>query len=97
VEEFNDREALQNQLTLDIIACAGKVPDADFNSVVTNADELGILASPGDANRIKGEANTRERLARYTSLLRLRNGDEDPRTAALTVHKAKVCKLAKAS
>lgn len=97
VAEFNSREAVHNQLSLDIVGCASKVPDASFGSVVSNADELGVLATAGDAAEIRKGVDAKDRLGRYTRLLRLRNGDEDPRTAALTIHKTKVCKLAAAS
>jgi len=94
VAEFNSREAVHNQLTLDIFSCATKVPDLSFDKVVSNADELGVLASTGDAAVIRAGVDAKDRLGLYTRLLRLRNGDEDPRTAALTVHKTRVCKLA---
>jgi len=97
VAEFNSREATQNQLTLDIVACASKVPDATFDSVVSNADELGVLATDGDAAEIRKGVDAKDRLGRYVRLLRLRNGDDDPRTAALTLHKARVCKLSGAA
>jgi hypothetical protein len=97
VEAFNNREAAHNQLTLDIVGCASKVPDRNFESVVTNADELGVLASAGDAAEVRKGVDAKDRLGRYARLLRLRNGDEDPRTAALAIHKTKVCKLAVAS
>jgi hypothetical protein len=97
VAEFNSREAVHNQLTLDIMSCASKVPDSGFDSVVSNADELGVLASATDAAEIRKGVDAKDRLGRYTRLLRLRNGDEDPRTAALTVHKTRVCKLAATS
>ena len=94
VAEFNSREAVHNQLTLDIVGCASKVPDTSFDSVVSNADELGVLAATGDAAQIRAGVDAKDRLGRYARLLRLRNGDEDPRTAALTIHKTRVCKLA---
>jgi len=94
VAEFNDREAAQNKLTLDIVGCASKVPDAGFDGVITNADELGLLASAGDAAEIRKGVDARDRMGRYARLLRLRNGDMDPRTTALTMHRTKVCKLA---
>jgi hypothetical protein len=97
VAEFNSREAMHNQLTLDIFSCASKVPDAKFESVVSNADELGVLASSSDAAEIRKGVDAKDRLGRYARLLRLRNGDEDPRTAALGIHKTKVCKLATSS
>lgn len=59
VAEFTSREAVQNQLTLDIVGCATKVPDASFDLVVSNADELGVLATAGDAAEIrKGRVQT---------------------------------------
>jgi hypothetical protein len=82
---------------LDIVSCSSKVPDTSFDSVVSNADELGLLASAGDAAEIRKGVDAKDRFGRYARLLRLRNGDEDPRTAALTVHKTRVCKLATAS
>ncbi|HSW07132.1 hypothetical protein [Aquabacterium sp.] len=97
VAEFNSREAVHNQLALDIFSCASKVPDTKFDSVVSNADELGVLASASDAAEIRKGVDAKDRLGRYARLLRLRNGDEDPRTAALGIHKAKVCKLAATS
>lgn len=97
VEEFNNRLALHNNLTLEIFSCVSKVPLGTFDSVITNADELGLLASSGDAAVIRAAVDANERRGRYERLLMLRNGDEDPRTAALTVHKARVCKLATAS
>lgn len=97
VAEFNAREAVHNQLTLDIVGCASKVPEASFDSVVTNAHELGVLATAGDAAEIRKGADAKDRFGRYTRLLRLRNGDEEPRTAALNIHKTRVCKLAEGS
>jgi hypothetical protein len=97
VAEFNSREAVHNQLTLDILGCASKVPEPRFESVVSNADELGVLASTSDAAEIRKGVDAKDRLGRYTRLLRLRNGDEEPRTAALTIHKARVCRLVSAS
>ena len=94
VDAFNDRRTVQNQLTLDIIDCASKVPDPQFKSVVSNADEVGVLASAFDAGDILAGVSPKEQLAIYARKLRLRNGDEDPRTAALTIHKTRVCKLA---
>lgn len=94
VAEFNSREAVHNQLTLDIFTCASKVPDTKFDSVVSNADELGVLTSAGDAAQIRAGVDAKDRLGRYARLLRLRNGDDDPRTVALGIHKTKVCKLA---
>jgi hypothetical protein len=94
VAEFTSREAVQNQLTLDIVGCATKVSDASFDRVVGNADELGVLATAGDAAEIRKGIDAKDRLGRYARLLRLRNGDVDPRTAALTIHKARVCQLA---
>ncbi len=94
VAEFNNREAAQNLLTLDVIDCASKVPEASFDSVVSNADELGLLPSSGDAAEIRKGADAKDKFGRYARLLRLRNGDVDPRTAALTIHKMRVCKLA---
>lgn len=93
VAAFNDREAAQNHLTLDIIGCASKVPHADFDRVVGNADELGVVPS-GSAAQIRAGVDATDRLGRYARLLRLRNGDGDPRTAALTIHKTRVCQLA---
>lgn len=95
VDEFNTREAAHNALALDIIVCAGKLSDSDFDSVITNAAELGLLPDSGDAARIRAGSNPKDRFALYQGALRLRNGDEDPRTAALTVHKDRVCNLAK--
>lgn len=97
VAEFNSREAVHNQLTLDILGCASKVSEPAFEGVVSNADELGVLASASDAAEIRKGVDAKDRLGRYTRLLRLRNGDEEPRTAALTIHKARVCKLATSS
>lgn len=97
VAEFNDREALHNQLTLDIVGCASRVPDNSFDSVVNDADQLGVLASTGDAAQIRAGVDAKDRFGRYARLLRLKNGDDDPRTAALTVHKTRVCRLAQTS
>lgn len=97
VAEFDSREAVHNQLTLDIVSCAVNVPDARFEKVVSNAEELGVLASSVDAAHIRAGIDVKERFGHYARLLRLRNGDVDPRTAALTVHKVHVCKLAETS
>lgn len=97
VAAFNDRRASQNQITLEIIDCASRVPDPKFDSVVTNADEVGVLASAFDAADIRKAGNAKEQLSAYARKLHLRNGDADPRTAALNIHKTKVCKLASAS
>lgn len=97
VAAFNDRRANQNQIALEIIDCASRVPDARFEGVVSNADEVGVLPTPFDAADIRKGGNAKEQLAIYARKLHLRNGDEDPRTAALTIHKTKVCKLANTS
>jgi hypothetical protein len=97
VTAFNDRRANQNQIALEIIDCASRVPDAKFDSVVSNADEVGVLPTSFDAADIRKGGNAKEQLAIYARKLHLRNGDEDPRTAALTIHKTKVCKLANTS
>ena len=96
-EQFNSREAEHNQLTLDIVGCAMNVPDEGFDKIVSNADELNILASADDAGQIRAGVNAKEKFARYTRLLRLRNGDAEPRTVSLAMHKTRVCKLAKTS
>lgn len=97
VAAFNSREAEHNQLTLDIIACASKVPEASFDRLVVNADELGVLPDAGDAAAIRSGVDARDRLGRYMRLLRMMNGGAEPRTAALTLHKLKVCKIAAGS
>lgn len=91
VAEFNQLLAEHSKLTLDILSCASKLPEAGFDRAVTNADELGLFPHPADAARIRAVADPNERLKRYIGLLPLRNGDQEPRTAALTVHKARVC------
>jgi len=97
VAEFSNREAVHNQLTLDVVGCASKVPNDSFDKVVNNADELGVLTGSGDAKQIQAGVDAKDRFGRYARLLRLRNGDEDPRTLALTMHKTWVCRLSQAS
>ena len=60
----------------------------------TNASELQLFP-PGAEGEIRKGLDPKERLARYTRHLRLLNGDADPRTAAMTIHKTKVCSLAR--
>jgi hypothetical protein len=93
-EAFNEREAAQLRLTLAAVECAARVPDGRFDRVITNADELSLFAHPSDGTFVRAAASPSERLQRYSGRIRLRMGDEDPRTSALEVHKKRVCDLA---
>jgi hypothetical protein len=94
VAAFNAREAVQTRMALDVITCAGKVPDARFDRVITNAEDLKLFADDGAANRIRGAGAIAVQRRMYTEQLGLRLGDTDERTAALRFHKQRVCELA---
>jgi hypothetical protein len=94
VAAFNAREAVQTRMALDVLTCAGKVPDARFDRVVTNAEDLKLFADDGAANRIRNAGAIAVQRQMYTEQLGLRLGDSDERTAALRFHKQRVCELA---
>jgi hypothetical protein len=97
VEAFNQREALQTRLALDVLACAGKVPDERFERVVNNAEDLALYDDPAAGNRIRAAATPAERRRLYAEELGLRLGDSDERSAALRFHLKRVCAIAQAA
>lgn len=96
VGAFTDRERLQLRSTLDALACASALSDAQFNDVaLVNARELGLFPEKGYDMVMQATAGGPRR-ARYAELLSLRAGADDTRTALMEMHKARVCELAQA-
>ena len=94
VGAFNERRTQQDQLTLEIIDCASKVPDTKFDGVISNANDVGVLPTSSDAADIRQAGSAKEQLATYIRKLHLLNGADEPRPTALNLHKKKVCQLA---
>jgi hypothetical protein len=88
---FTAREGVQTRLALDVITCAGKVPDTNFDRVVNNAEDLDLVA--GQAGVIRAGATIADKRRLYGEMLSLMLGAKDETTAALQFHKQRVCSL----
>jgi hypothetical protein len=97
VAAFNERERVQGRIALDTLTCAGKVPDASFERVVNNAEDLHLFPDVGAGARIRGAAGVAEQRRLYGELLSLRVGDDSAQFGdALAFHKQRACELAQA-
>ncbi|WP_422010205.1 hypothetical protein [Roseateles sp.] len=94
VAAFNERERRQGRLALDVLACAGRVPEGAFGRVVNNAEDLGLFPDAGAATRIRAATGIAEQRRLYGELLSLRVGDSDAFGDALAFHKQRTCALA---
>ena len=93
VAAFNQREAAQTRLALDVLTCVGKVPDDGFARVVNNAEDLALI-DDGAAARVRAGATPAEQRRRYAEFLSLRLGESDEYGSALHFHHKRVCAIA---
>ncbi len=94
VDAFNDRERTQLRGTLDAVACAAVLDDATFErAVLVNARELGLFPESGYATLMQADNGAPRRLL-YAQLLQLRAGADVARSAAIEMHRKRVCGLA---
>lgn len=96
VEAFSDRERTQLRATVDAVGCAAAVDDTRFNELVlVNARELGLFPENG-FDKVMAAPPGGPRRQRYADLLQLRAGADDARSAAMEIHRQRVCALARA-
>ena len=92
VAAFNTREQQQMRIALDVLACVADLPDAQFDRVITNADEL-MLFETGVTQNLRRATSAADQRRIYTREMGLMLGDTDERTGALRLHQKKVCAL----
>jgi hypothetical protein len=93
VDAFNERERTQARMTLDLLACATKVPADRFDRVITNAEDLSLFPDPAVGVLIRNVPTQRDQVAAYIEYIGLQVGDTDARTLNLQAHKTLVCAL----